>query len=246
MQEREPTAREVNQPPEILYEATLVSSSGDFIPINNQTVEVFQFEDPESKNFFDIADKTSRKRFIIEDKRIFEVLSGIGCRTVSEHMWNGSTRNHPAEVISGGEWDVMDETANKSLVLEMQKHGQVPPQPKKEDERNIIKVPIDNEVVYYGLPSGELLQLHPLNAEVVEIGEFPEMSHVFVNQEKSDGVTVPGYLFGDHQLMAALHENGFDYRFKRYPDGPTAAQYIRCIENGFEESAAELLGGEEV
>lgn len=244
MQEREPAAREVNQPPPEVFRAILISSAGDSIPIDNHVVQVFQFEDPKSKNFFDIADKTSRKRFILEDKRIFEVLSDMGCRTVRQQLWDESTEQHPAHIISGGEWDIMDETNKESLVLNMQKYGRIPPQPKKVDERNILKIPISDEVLYYGLPSGELLQLHPLNAEIVEIDEFPEMSHVFVNHEKSDGETVPVYLFGDQELMVALYENGFDYRFKRYPDGPTAAQYIRCVENGFEESAAELLGEE--
>lgn len=244
MQEREPAEREVNQPPAEIFRAILISSAGDSIPIDNHVVQIFQFEDPKSKNFFDIADKTSRKRFILEDERIFEVLSDMGCRTVSQHFWDESTEQHPAHIISGGEWDIMDETDSKSLVLKMDNHGRIPPQPKRPDARDILKVPISDEVLYYGLPSGELLQLHPLNAEVVEIDKFPEMSHVFVSHEKSGGGTVPVYLFGDHELMAALHENGFDYRFKRYPDGPTAAQYIRCVESGFEVSAAELLGEE--
>jgi hypothetical protein len=242
MHEREPTLGAVSQPPEQIYEAVLISSTRDRIPIDNHKVNVYQFEDPGSLDFIEITDKTERVWLIQDDPRIHEALGQMGCKIACQQFWDESFFHiPPSYVISGGEWDIMDEADEKSLVLAAERYGTIPEPVKKEEKLETFAIPVDIPPVYYQLEGRELKVEYP-NARAVEIQEFPQMSHVVIQHQDSEGRKGASVLFGDSELAELLFEEGFPYTIRRYPDGQTVSLFLNCEQESFDESAAQLLG----
>lgn len=238
MHERQPS-REVIQPPETIFHANLVSSTGDSIPINNQTVQVFRFENRYSSNFIEITLKANRKRILIDDELVLETLSEIGCTTRNYRGWDSSHYDHPPHVIAGGEWDVLDIDGKRSLVQEIERHGRVISQPSTLEE-DWFEIPIENPTVIYG-EGEDALKLTYDNTTVVDIDEFPEMAHILVAEEISEGSVRLLYLFGDEELMDYLDDEQFDHFNCRYPSAQAVQAFLRWQSSNFENDAADLL-----
>ena len=238
MYEREPY-REVIQPPKAIFHASLVSSTGDVIPINNQTAQVFRFENSHSSDFIEIILKANRKRILIDDERVLDTLSEIGCTTLNYRGWDDSHYDHPSHVIAGGEWDVLETESEQSLVQEVEQHGRVISQAAKPEEP-LFKIPIEGVVVVYG-EGEDALELNYSNTTIVDFDEFPEMAHIRIEEPVSEESVKLLYLFGDEELMDYLDNEKFNCLTCRYPSAQVVQAFLEWQSSNFEDAAAELL-----
>lgn len=240
MSETEPQIPAGSQPPETLYKAVLTSSAYDTIPIDNHRVKVFQFEDSGSLDVIEITDKAKRMWLIQDDPRIHETLGHMGCKMVCKQSWDESfARQYPPHVTSGGEWDVWDENQSKSLVLEMEKLGRLANVQPSTDHLGSFEIPIEFNIVTRKI-GDYILQMHDHNTLLVEIEEFPEMSHILV-EHGIEGDAQPFCIFEEKELMDELWEKGYDRLIKRYPTGQIVKAFIERQRDGFDHWAAELL-----
>ena len=240
MYEREISLGRAEPPPDQLHKAVLVSSAHDCIPVDNHKAKIFQFEDPSSSDFIEITDKTERIWLIQDDARIHETLGQMGCKTVCRQFWDESfARQHPPQVISGGEWDVWDENQNKSLVLEMEKLGRLADVQPSPDHLGSFEIPAEFNIVTRKI-GDYILQMHDHNTLLVEIEEFPEMSHILV-EHGIEGKEQPFCIFEEKELMDELWKKGYDRLIRRYPTGQIVKAFIDRQRDGFDYWASELL-----
>jgi hypothetical protein len=232
----------ISQPPEQLLRASLVSSHGDNIPIDSQNTAVFQFEKPGSADYIEVTQKASRMRILTDDPHIFEVLSEIGCRTVCEDSWDNQRDRLPRHVVAGGEWDVLDELGRYSLIREIEKRGALTIKPEEPDEPDYLKIPTETPIITYRGGDQEI-QMHYFNTMVVDIEDFPEMSHVLIENRLENGDVSRLYLFGDPDCEDYLYEEGFDYRSSPYPSDEIVRAFLGWESSEFDAEAAYLLGG---
>jgi hypothetical protein len=127
--------REIKQPPEVIFEARLVSGPGDSIPITNQMVQIFRFEDDPSADFIEIIQKTGKRRIFIGDPEVLDVLEEIGCDTNNYMEWDESHMDPVVDsVTAGGRWDVLDFQGDYSLIEEIKENGLLTTQPRVSED----------------------------------------------------------------------------------------------------------------
>jgi hypothetical protein len=231
----------LSQPPEPLFRARLVSSHGDNIPIDNQNTSVFQFDRPGSIDYIEVTQKASRMRILTDDPHILEALAEIGCQTACKDSWNSQMDNPPQHVVAGGEWDVLDKLGRYSLIEEIKEQGVLSLKPEGQDEPDYLKIPTESPIITYR-NWGQEIQMHYFNTTVVDIIDFPEMSHVLIENSLENGDISRLYMFGDSDCGDYLYEEGFDYKESRYPSTEIVRAFLDWEASEFDTDATDLLG----
>lgn len=232
--------REVIQPPDVLFEALLVSRTGARIPVSNQTTLIHLFED-NTASYVEIIDMAQRKRIFTEDALMLEALSEIGCLTMNYLNWDASHESYPSRVSEVGNWEVFDVKGEVSLMEELRRYGRVVTRPEASaPDDTLFHVKRRSPVVSLETDSGPI-EMHYFNTTVFAYEENPEMNHIMVKIQQDGGRVLNLRIFDEDQLAASLLKKRFTMTSSVFPDAEVIEVYIAYQQQDFNNQAEELL-----
>jgi hypothetical protein len=231
--------QEVIQPPKILFEAMLVPPLGEPIPVSNQSTQVHSFEDG-GMSYIDVVEKMRRRRIFTEDLLTLEVLSEMGCLTVTYFNEPELAESCPPTVTAGDDWEVFDANGEVSFTEELRRYGRIITRPKApvddlefDFKRKSPSIPLET--------TAGTINLNYFNTAVFQYQEYPEMDHVLIMVKNPGKQTTRIRLFNESKLVRSLADRRFTLTSSVYPSKAVVAAYVDYLEHDFENQARDLL-----